>query len=157
METLLTLAKIIGRAGNAEAIKLRPAMFLAQEWSGVTYYDFRVGQGLVFSDQLDQDLSQLVSGGLVLQSSPAVGSEVTFSPQAQGVQAAQVLSEEESKLVSSIVTLLKESTSVLDAAATSRFFERKRLGDPGEWLQWYRALPDPDRERAGALAPGSAA
>jgi hypothetical protein len=157
METLFKLAGILSASGSTEAAKLRPALFLAQEWSGVTFYDYKLGQGVVFSDQLDQDLSQLASGGLLIRSDSSAETGITFTPSTHGEKAGGSISGTESRLRDVVVDLLKEPSAVLEAAATSQFFSRHGLGDPQERLQWFRSLPEGARERAKDLIAGAAA
>lgn len=157
METLFKLAELLSASGSTEAAKLRPAFFLAQECTGVTLYEFKLGQGLVLSDQLEQDLSQLASGGFVVRSNGSEGSGVVLSPSAQSAWASTLVSGREIRLRDLLLELLHETNAVLEAAATSQFFLRHGLGAPEERLTWYRTLPKEELERAQVLITKTAA
>jgi hypothetical protein len=153
MTTLLRLAALINRFhSGADAAKLRPAMYLAQHRLGTSWYNYRLAQGRVFSDELDLDLSQLESGGLLRRVCGTGSRSFKFIPHVANEGLQQWLTTSDELLVQQVRELLDEDREVLDAAATSSYFGNEELGEPGEHLRWYRALSEPERTRASELA-----
>jgi hypothetical protein len=123
---------------KVDARKLQSAVFLAQSYLPRPLYNFSLSRGRVHSEQLDSDLVFLV----VVFSRGKAASVTTHDPSDD--EARQTLRE-------SLSWLLQEENQVLEAAATTRFFEREGLGDPSSRLTWFGSLPEPIRRRAAQV------
>jgi hypothetical protein len=153
METLLKLAGLISQSTEAaDPGKLRPALYLAQHFSQHPLYRYRLQLGKVVSDQLDQDLTQLLSGGLLMRVDSQAQGVVSHTVAVNPRKVAAWVSTEDKDLCKTLGGLLREETSVLDAAATLKFFEVERLGNPAEKLNWFRTLSDETRAKASDLS-----
>ena len=146
METLLKLAGLMSLSGNTEVTKLRSAVYLAQSVTGRVFYSYRLAQGSVSSDQLDQDLSQLEAGGFVERAEHS--GELSFRPKHKAEAAVKWILPEDVEFRTTFEALLREDISVLEAAATCKFFHVRGLGDPEERVEWYRRLDPEQRNRA---------
>lgn len=151
MESMLTLARVLGNPGSSlPARKLQPAFYLAQEHANHQVYAYRVRQGKVVSDELDQDLAQLSSGGIVAvlcsihDHSPEVAVLSSF-PSAIRVD------DSAEPLRAKLRDLLMLDDLVLNAAATLTFFNTRHGREPNGELQWFRSLSEATLEEAKTL------
>jgi hypothetical protein len=135
MEPIDLIALLGGEVEKGDARKLHSAFFLAQSCLTTPLYNFSLSHGRVHSDQFDSDLVFLV---------------VMYAKGATSVRVDHRASDDESgrSLRERLNKLLSEQNEVLEAAATTRFFEKEGLGDPSCRLNWFSALPEPVRRRA---------
>jgi hypothetical protein len=138
----MNISSLLGVLGseppNAQARKIHSAFFLAQASHINISYSFVLDRGYVHSDELDQDLVVLYRAG--------------FAESQEGREAAEEARAHYAPYSRVIHFLLSEDEVVLDAAATSRFFEIKGLGDPSSRLNWFNSLPSAIRDRASSLS-----
>src|SRR5436309_15831848 len=152
METLIKLVGLISQSTEAaDPAKLRPALYLAQQFSTHSLYRYRLRLGKVVSDQLDQDLTQLLSGGQLTRVQSHAEGVVSHAVAVDPDRFAAWVRTEDRDFCTTLTCLLTEETSVLEAAATLRFFTVEKLGNPEEKLHWFRTLSDETRARASDL------
>ena len=140
MNSLPMLSGFRARISGADTRKFQSAMFLAQLFTEASCYSFSLMRGHVFSEDLDQDLSILISERLT---------NVTKFLSTERF----VHDETQETLAQTLRWLLDQEPDVIEAAATLRFYLAEGLGDPSRKLRWYNALSPATRRAAGELAP----
>lgn len=149
MDTLPILSELLCESNEEkDTRKLQTALYLAQKLTGNRYYRFRVTHGRVFSDELDQDVSQLTSIGFLNIYSKGNG-HLYFNG-CKRLVAKSVLGEKENELKNILRDLFKEDSPVLEAAATFKYFEEKQFGSPDK-LNWFREVPDITKQKSMKL------
>jgi uncharacterized protein YwgA len=151
MNTVLKLAELITPVQRIQyPRKLQTAIYLGQALTGCTFYEYYLVRGRVLSDELDQDLVQLKSIGMIERSH--FDGRVELNIISQNGHRSRLVGKEK-ELSAWFVELLKEDANVLEAASTLIFFARDESGNPDKHLRWFKELPPEVLNRAHKLVP----
>jgi hypothetical protein len=149
---MVTLSEAIARRGAIDNPRLlQPAVFLAQQSTGAKLYRYRLTQGRVLSDELDQDMAQLEAAGVLTLVCSTASRRVSLMV-TRHLRPVQGVTDQLTRLERAVQRLLEVNQQVLEAAATLRFLDDHGRGSAARHLAWLNQIPREELDKAALLA-----